>query len=212
MMNVLIADDHALLRSGLRRILAEELAATSFGEARDADELIQHIRRGSWDLVLLDISMPGRSGLDALRELRALRPKLPVLVLSMHAEEQFAIRALRAGANGYITKERAPEELIEAARRVLEGRRYVSPSLAEKLAEELASGRDGAPHDALSAREFEVLRLLAGGKSVSDIAEQLSLSAKTVSTYRTRILEKMGLGSNAELAHYALRYGLIPPL
>ncbi len=209
-MKVLIVDDHALLRSGLRRILSDELEGIEVGEASTADEMMAQVRVSRWDLVLLDISMPGRSGLDALRDVRALRPRLPVLILSMHSEEQFAIRALKAGAAGYITKERAPEELIGAVKKVLPGGRYVSASLAEKLAEELSAGlSEEMPHERLSARELEVLLGIASGKVVSEIAASLCLSVKTVSTYRARILEKMRMRTNADLMNYAIRRGLI---
>lgn len=209
MWRILLADDHALLRSGLRRILEEALPGVQVGEAGTADEVLAALPDGAWDLLILDISMPGRSGLDILPDLKAQQPALPILVLSMFGEQQFAIRALKAGASAYLTKERAPEELIQAVRTVLGGRRYIGASLAEALASHVSADHDGPPHERLSAREFEVLRLIAAAKTASEIAEELGLSVKTVSTYRTRILEKMQLTTNAELMQYALRHGLV---
>jgi len=208
-MRILLVDDHTILRSGLRRILEDEFPGLGVGEAGHAEEALALLREGAWDLVLLDVSLPGRSGLDALPEIKALHPRLPVLMLSMFGEQQFAVRALKAGAAGYLTKERAAEELILALRTVLGGRRYVSASLAEQLAAQVALDRDRAPHERLSAREFEVFRRIAAAKGVTEIAEELGLSVKTVSTYRTRILEKMEMGSNAELMQYAIRQGLV---
>lgn len=209
MWHILLADDHALLRSGLRRILEDALPGVRVGEAGTVDEAFKTLEKDRWDLLVLDISMPGRSGLDALPEIKALHPALPVLVLSMFGEQQFAIRALKAGASAYLTKERAPEELIQAIRTVLGGKRYIGAALAESLAAHVALNRDGAPHEQLSPREFEVFRLIAVAKGLTEIAQELGLSVKTVSTYRTRILEKMQLSSNAELMQYALRQGLI---
>lgn len=209
MWHILLADDHALLRSGLRRILVDAIPGVAVGEAGSVDEVLAALPKEAWDLLVLDISMPGRSGLDAIPDIKALRPALPILVLSMFAEAQFAIRALKAGASAYLTKERAPEELIQAVRTVLAGRRFVSVSLAEALAAHVALDREQAPHERLSAREFEVLRRIASAKAVGEIAEELGLSVKTVSTYRARILEKMQLSSNAELMQYALRHGLV---
>lgn len=208
-MRILLVDDHTILRSGLRRILEDEFPGLAVGEAGNADEALRSLRKGAWDLVLLDVSLPGRSGLDLLPEVKALHPHLPVLMLSMFGEQQFAVRALKAGAAGYLTKERAADELILALRTVLGGRRYVSASLAEQLAAHVALDRDRPPHERLSAREFEVFRRIAAAKGVTEIAEELGLSVKTVSTYRTRILEKMELGSNAELMQYAIRHGLV---
>jgi len=209
MIRVLIADDHAILRRGLKEILMRELAGAVCGEANDATETLARIQESGWDLVILDITMPGRSGLDVLRDLKAARPKLPVLVLSMHSEDQYAKRLLKAGAAGYMNKESAPEELIKAVRKVLTGGRYVSAALAEKLASDLSED-DGRPiHEVLSDREFEVLRMLAAGKTVSQIAEELHLGVTTVSTYRARILEKMNMTTTAELMHYALHNRLI---
>ena len=209
MISILIADDHAVIRRGLREILKDEFGDVSCGEAENAQRAVEQVRKRNWDLLILDIEMPGRSGLDVLKDLKAARPKLPILVLSVHPEERFAKRALKAGAAGYVCKEEAPAELIKAVRKVLAGGRYVSPALAEKLAMDLAVETDKPIDEVLSDREFEVLRLIASGKTVSQIAEQLRLSVKTVSTYRSRILEKMGMKTNAELTHYAVRNNLV---
>jgi len=206
---VLIADDHAILRRGLKEILVRELEGAVCGEAEDAQQVLAQVQSQDWDLVILDITMPGRSGLDVLRDLKAARPKLPVLVLSMHPEDQYGKRVLRAGAAGYMNKESAPEELIKAIRKVLSGGRYVSPALAEKLALDLNQDEERPIHETLSGREFEVLRMIACGKTVSQIAEELHLSVPTVSTYRARILEKMNMTTTAELMHYALRNRLV---
>jgi two-component system invasion response regulator UvrY len=206
---VLIADDHAILRRGLKEILVHELREVVCGEAADARQVLDQIQASDWDLVMLDITMPGRSGLDILRDIKAVRPKLPVLVLSMHPEDQYGKRALKGGASGYMKKESAPEELIKAIRKVLAGGRYVSSALAEKLAVDLNDDLLQPVHEALSDREFEVLRMIASGKTVGQIAEELHLSVTTVSTYRARILEKMDLTTTAELIHYALRNHLV---
>jgi len=204
-----LTDDHAVVRHGLRQILADEFKRAVFGEARNAQEALDLIWKENWEVVVLDITMPGRSGLEVLREIRKSRPKLPVLVLSMHPESQFAVRVLKSGAAGYMTKESAPEELVGAIKKVLNGGRYVSASLGEKLATYLSSDSQKPAQDLLSDREFQVLRLIASGKIVSEIAKELSLSVKTISTYRTRILEKMGLRNNAELMHYAMQHRLV---
>lgn len=208
-MRVLIADDHAVFRRGLRETLAEIFLKVTFGEAKTAQETVELVRRHDWDVVILDISMPGKSGLDILDDLRRLRPRLPILLLSMHPEEQFARRALKAGAAGYLTKESVPEELKEAVRKVVAGGRYVSATLAEKLAVDLREGADTPLYELLSDREFQVLRMIASGKTVKHIADELSLSVKTVSTYRARILEKSGMRTNAELIRYALQSQLV---
>ncbi len=209
MIRILIVDDHAILRRGLKEILEREFRDVSIGEAGTAEQALTQLDSEKWDLVILDITMPGRSGVDVLRNLKALRPKLPVLVLSMHPEDQYGKRVLKAGASGYMNKESAPEELIKAVRKLLSGGRYVSPTLAETLAVDL--GRDdGTPaHERLSDREFEVLRKMASGKTVGQIAQELHLSVPTVSTYRARILEKMGMSTNAELIRYALSHHLV---
>ena len=209
MIQILIVDDHAILRRGLKEILEREFLDVSIGGAGTAEQALTQLDSEQWDLVILDITMPGRSGVDVLRHLKALRPKLPVLVLSMHPEDQYGKRVLKAGASGYMNKESAPEELIKAVRKLLSGGRYVSPTLAETLAVDL--GRDdGTPaHERLSDREFEVLRKMASGKTVGQIAQELHLSVPTVSTYRARILEKMGMSNTAELIRYALSHHLV---
>ena len=208
-MRILITDDHAVVRKGLLQILRDDFKKAEFVEAGNATEALDRIRKENWDIVVLDITMPGRSGLEALKEIKEARPKLPVLVLSMHPEDQFAVRVLKAGASGYMTKESAPDELVGAVRKIVAGGRYVSPALAEKMASYLAIDTLKPPHERLSDREFVVLRMIASGKTVSRVAEELSLSVKTVSTYRVRILEKMGMASNAELTHYAIKNQLV---
>ena len=209
MIQILIVDDHAILRRGLKEILEREFRDVRIGGAGTAEEALTQLDSEKWDLVILDITMPGRSGVDVLRNLKALRPKLPVLVLSMHPEDQYGKRVLKAGASGYMNKESAPEELIKAVRKLLSGGRYVSPTLAETLAVDL--GRDdGTPaHERLSDREFEVLRKMASGKTVGQIAQELHVSVPTVSTYRARILEKMGMSNTAELIRYAVSHHLV---
>ncbi len=209
MLKILLADDHSILRSGLRKILEGEFPDAQVLEAGTAEEALERVRAEALDLVVLDVSLPGRSGLDILPDLRAAQPRLPVLVLSMYGEQQFAVRALKAGAAAYLTKEHAADELIRAIRTVLSGRRYIGASLAEQLAAHVALDRERPPHELLSAREFEVFRLIASAKGLTEIAEDLGLSVKTVSTYRTRILEKMQMGTNAELMQYAIRKGLV---
>src|SRR6266849_4426002 len=206
---VLIADDHAILRRGLKEILVRELEGAVCGEAEDAQQVLAQLQSQEWDVVVLDITMQGRSGLDALRDLKAMRPKLPVLVLSMHPEDQYGKRVLKAGASGYMNKESAPEELIKAVRKLLGGGRYVSPALAETLASDLSHDAGRPLHESLSDREFEVLRNIASGKTVTQIAKALNLSVPTVSTYRARILEKMNMSTTAELMHYALSNHLV---
>ncbi len=207
-MNVLIADDHALIREGLKKILRSEPDMSLAGEASNAQELFDQLRKTMVDIVLLDISMPGESGLDALKELKQQYPRLPVLILSVHPEERFAVRALKSGASGYITKETAVEELVQAIRKIVGGGRYVSRALAEQLAADLESnGRP--PHEALSNREYQVMCMLASGKRSAEIAEELSVNLSTINTYRNRIMEKMKMQSNVELTRYALENGLI---
>lgn len=209
MIKVLIADDHTVVRQGLKQILSDDPQLAVVGEAADGNEVLTALETLSVDALVLDITMPGRNGLDVLKEVKRKRPTLPVLVLSMHPEDQFAIRILRAGAAGYITKESAPEELVGALRKVCSGGKYVSPQLAEKLAVFIGDETTGPAHEKLSDREFEVLRMLALGKTVTEVAEELLLSVKTVSTYRSRVLEKMKMTSNADLTRYALQNGLI---
>jgi two-component system, NarL family, invasion response regulator UvrY len=209
MIRILIADDHPILRRGLKEILARELQGAICGEAGNAQEVLSEVKSRDWDLVILDVTMPGRSGLDVLRDLQGLRPKLPVLVLSMHPEDQMGKRMLKAGASGYMNKESAPAELVKAVRKVLAGGLYVSPALAEKLALDLRENAGRPAHEILSDREFEVLRMLALGKTVSQIAEELHLSVPTVSTHRAHILEKMNMTTTAELIRYALENHLV---
>jgi two-component system invasion response regulator UvrY len=209
MIRILVGDDHAILRRGLCDILARELEGVICAEAGNAQEVMAEVQHQPWDLVILDITMPGRSGLDLLKDLKQLRPELPVLILSMHPEDQYGKRVLKAGAAGYMNKETAPKELVKAVRRVLAGGRYVSEALAEKLASDLSAGAANPCHELLSQREFEVLRMIASGKTISRIAEELHLGVTTISTYRVRILEKLGLQNNSELIRYALQNRLI---
>jgi two-component system, NarL family, invasion response regulator UvrY len=209
MMRILIADDHAVVREGVKRILDDMKGAIVVEEASNGQELLAKATTKTWDVVLLDISMPGRNGLEVLRQLKSIHATLPVLVFSMHPEDQYAVRAFKAGAAGYLTKDSIPEELVTAIRRVIGGRRYVSAALAEHLVLEVTHDPDMPPHARLSDRELEVLRMLGSGRTVTHIATELSLSVKTISTYRSRILEKMHLRSNAELIHYAVRHQLV---
>ena len=209
MIRVLIADDHEIVRCGLRDILTTRLGNVAVSEAKDAGEAINLLIQQDWDLVLLDINMPGRSGLEVLEESKRLQPKTPVLMLTSYPEEQFALRAFKLGASGYITKQSVSDELITAVHRVLAGGKYVTASLAERLASCVGETREPAPHEALSHRELQVLRLIAVGKSMKDIAAELALSEKTVATYRTRMSEKAGLKTNVEIARYALKQGLV---
>ncbi len=208
-MKILITEDHAVVREGLKLILADHFKKAVFGEARTATEALALVWKEKWDVVLLDITLPGRSGLEVLKEIKRSRPKLPVLILSMHPEDQFAVRMLKAGAAGYLTKESAGEELVGAIKKVIGGGRYVSPALAERMASYLTIDLKKAPHERLSDREFLILRTIASGKQVGQISKELSLSVSTVSTYRARILEKMDMKNNAELTHYALQKNLV---
>jgi DNA-binding NarL/FixJ family response regulator len=206
-MKVLIADDHAIVRKGLRQI-AEESGQICVGEAADGQEALEKLREERWDALVLDINMPGRHGLDVLRTVRDVQPELPVLVLSVHPEDQYAIRVLKSGAAGYLNKDAAPEELVQAIQKVVAGGKYISASLAEKLAFEISGNADTLPHEQLSDREYRVLVMIGDGKSVGQIADELSLSVKTVSTYRSRVLEKMHLGTNADMIRYVIDHGL----
>jgi DNA-binding NarL/FixJ family response regulator len=208
MIRILVADDHAVVRQGMIQILADVKDMLVKDEAQNGAETLDKVLKYEYDVVLLDISMPGRSGLEVLADIKAQRPKLAVLILSMYPEEQYAVRALRAGASGYLTKASAPQELIGAIRKVAGGGKYVTASLAEKLAEELDIDTRKLPHERLSNREHQVMMMLASGKTVSDIADELCLSVKTISTYRARILEKLDLRSNAELTRYVLQHKL----
>ena len=209
MMKILVADDHAIVRQGLKQIVADTPDIVVAGEASSGQEVLDKVLRNDYDLVLLDITMPGRSGLDILKELKSQKPEIHVLVLSMHPEEQYAIRVLKAGASGYLTKESAPEELITAIRKVSAGGKYVSSSLGEKLAFYLTTQAEKQLHQTLSNREYQVMCMIASGKTVKEIAEELFLSVKTVSTYRSRVLEKMKMNSNAKLTHYAIKNRLV---
>ncbi len=209
MIKVLIADDHAIVREGLKQIVADTPDIIVAGEAKDGYEALDAISKNNYDVVLLDISMPGISGLDVLKQLRSQKPQLRILILSIYPEEQYAVRALRSGASGYLTKESAPDELIAAIRKVSSGRKYISASLAEKLAATLKNHPDKPLYEKLSDREYQILCMIASGKAQTKIAEELSLSAKTVSTYRTRLLRKMNMKSNAEITRYAIENKLI---
>ena len=208
MLRVVVVDDHAVVREGLKRIISESPNMSVAGEASGGNEAIEVVNKTPCDAVVLDITMPDRSGMDVLKQIHNENPRLPVIVLSIHSEDQYAIRSLRAGAAGYLTKETAPAKLIEAIRKVVRGGKYVSPSLAEKLVFDL--DREGKqPHELLSDREYQVLCMIASGKTVSVIATDLKLSVKTVSTYRARILEKLDMANNAELTRYAIKAGLV---
>lgn len=206
---ILIADDHAIVRHGLKQMLADDLGKVVFGEATNAGELLQQVWKEKWDLVLLDISMPGRSGLEALGELKKADPAPPVLILSMFPEDEYALRALKAGAAGYLSKQSVAQELLEAVHKVVGGGRYITPALAQRLAEEFSRPATRLPHEELSDREFEIMKLLAAGQSVKEIAAALALSPKTVFTYRARLLEKLRLKSDVEIARYALQHHLV---
>lgn len=209
MLKILIADDHPVVRRGLKQIIADTPDMVVGDEATNGWEVLSKARAGDCDVVLLDIAMPGKDGLDVLTQLKYEKPRLPILMLSTYPEEQFAIRALRAGASGYLTKDSAPDELVGAIRKVSAGGKYVSPSLAEKLALDLQRSGKQLPHETLSDQEYRVMCLIASGKTVSEIARELSLSVKTISTYRSRLLKKMGMRSNAELTHYAMSRRLV---
>ena len=209
MIRILIADDHAVVRRGLTEIIARDVKGAIYSEAEHAQQVIDMVREQNWDLLILDVTMPGRSGIDVLVDVKRMRPKLPVLILSMHPEDQFAKLALKAGASGYITKASAADELVHAIRRLLKGRRYVSAALAESLAQDLTADSARPLHENLSPREFEVLRMIASGKTVSQIAAELHLTSTTISTYRARTLQKMNMSTTAELMHYAIRNRLV---
>jgi two-component system invasion response regulator UvrY len=209
MIKVLVADDHTIVRRGIRQILAETSDIIVAGEAGTAEEVRRLVSEQRWDVVVLDISLPGASGIDLLGEIRRERPDLRVLILTVFSEDQYAVRAIRAGAAGFLTKESAPDKLIEAVRKIAAGGRCISTELAETLASVLAGDGTGAPHERLSDREFEIMKLLASGKTVSEVGVKLALSVKTISTHRTRLLKKMEMRTNAELTHYAVRNHLV---
>ena len=209
MLRILIADDHSLFRRGVKDLLIDGLGAVTIGECANAHELLDTIRHKEWDVVILDIGMPGTTGAEALKQLKAECPKLPVVVLSMHPEDQYAVRMLKAGASAYLTKASAPDELIHAIKTVVAGGHHISPSLGEQLVLGIKRGNEKPPHELLSDREYEVLCMIGSGKTVGEIAEAMFLSVTTISTYRARILEKMGMKTNAEMTRYALQHGLV---
>jgi DNA-binding NarL/FixJ family response regulator len=209
MIRILIADDHAIVRAGLRQFIADQVDMEVAAEAASGAEAVAAVRAGDFDVILLDISMPDKNGIDTLKMLRHIKPDLPVLMLSAYAEDQYAVNLLRAGASGYLNKEAASTQLVGAIRTVVQGRKYVSPSLAQILADGVSGDADRPLHGELSQREFQIFCKLAAGAAVSKIADELNLSVKTVSTYRTRILEKMAMKSNADLTYYAIKNGLI---
>ncbi len=209
MVRILIVDDHAIVRKGLKEILLEAYPSAHIEDVADADSMINKAKESNWDIIISDLSLPGLSGLEALKHLKQFVPKIPVLILSVHPEEQYAIRILKAGAAGYLNKDTAPDELVKAVQRVLQGRKYISSSVAEKLASSLDLENGKMSHELLSDREFEVLKLIASGKTISEIDVLLSLSITTVSTYRSRLLAKMDLKNNAELTMYAIENKLL---
>jgi DNA-binding NarL/FixJ family response regulator len=209
MIKILIADDHAVVREGLKQIISETPDMRVTDEANNGQEVLNKVSEQHYDVVLLDIAMPGRSGLDVLKQLKSKKPKLPVLMLSVHPEEQYAVRTLKAGASGYLTKGSATDELIAAIRKISTGKKYVSSSLAEKLAFDLDLDHEKPRHEILSDREYQVMSMIASGKTVKEIADELSLSVQTISTYRSRILEKMKMKNNAEIIYYAVKQGLV---
>lgn len=209
MIRVLLADDHSMVRAGLRELLTATGDISVVGEATNGHEVLTAVREGGFDVLVLDMSMPGRSGIELIKLVKSEQPKLRILVLSMHSEEQYAVRAVRAGASGYLTKESAPDELVAAIERVAAGRAYITPETAERLVLDTSSGEERPAHSRLSNREYEVFRSIAGGRSVTDIAGDLNLSVKTISTHKARILEKMNLSSQSELVRYAIKHGLL---
>lgn len=209
MIRILVADDHTVVRRGLRQILLEGFPGALVEDVGDAEDLIKHVIKSEWDVVISDLSMPGRSGLDALQQIKQLHPNLPVLILSIHSEEQYALRVLKSGASGYLSKDMAPDELVNAVKKVMLGKKYITAAVAEKLAATLDQDRNRPLHEFLSDREFNVLKMIAAGRSVSEIAESLFLSVTTVSTYRSRIMAKMNLKNNAELTLYSMEHKLL---
>lgn len=209
MIRLLIVDDHAIVRHGLRQVVSEAADIEVAAEAGSSQEAVRLLREHHFDMVLLDISLPDKNGIETLKLIKRDKPNLPVIMLTMHAEDEFGVRALKAGASGYVTKQSAHDQLLNAVRQVAAGRRYISQDLAEELVRSIGESSEKLPHELLSDREFDTLRMLASGKSLSEIAQMFSISPKTVSVYRTRLLEKMRLKNNAEIAHYAVKNGLI---
>ncbi len=209
MLKILLADDHGVVRQGIKLILTKAFPQSAFGEAQNTHELLELVGREPWDIVVLDLAMPGGSGLEALKQIKLDHPHLPVLILSMYPEDQYALRTIKAGGSGYLNKESAPEELVQAVRKVLDGEEYVSPSVAEELVHYARQGDDVPLHKTLSDREYQVLCLIASGKEIKDISVEMGLSAKTISTYRARLLIKMGMKTNSEITHYAIKNGLV---
>ena len=209
MIRIVIADDHEIVRAGLKQIISDDEDMEVAGEANNGENLIELVKKNDYDIVLLDLKMSGISGIDAIKHIKAMKPELPVIILSMHAEDQYAVRTIKAGASGYLTKETAGENLVNAIRKVVAGGKYISPTLAETLAETLAGGGSEQLHQSLTDREFQVMCMIASGKTVSEIAAELFLSFKTISTYRQRLLEKMNLKNNSELTHYVIKNNLL---
>jgi DNA-binding NarL/FixJ family response regulator len=209
MIKILVVDDHAIVREGLKKILVDTPDVVVTDEASNGEEVIKKVGNNDYDMVLLDISLPGRDGLDVLKQLKCTNPKIPILILSMYPGEQYAVRSFRAGASGYLTKQSSSDELIDAIRKVALGRKYIMPSLAEKLAFDLAIDARKFPHETLSDREYQVMCMIGSGKTVKEIAELLSLSIRTISTHRTHILKKMQMKNNAQLTYYAIKNGLV---
>lgn len=209
MVRIFIADDHAVVREGLKQIISEVSGMQIAGESDNGFDVVSHVATNRYDVVILDITMPGPNILDLVKQIRQSKPRLPILVLSIHPEEQYAVRVLRAGASGYLTKESAPDELVNAIQKVSRGGKYVSAALAENILFTLGTDQEKMPHDHLSDREYQALCMIASGRTVKNIAEELNLSEKTISTYRCRVLQKMGMKSNAEITHYAFKYGLV---
>ncbi|MFI5144180.1 MAG: response regulator [Ignavibacteria bacterium] len=212
MINVFIADDHAVVRSGIKQILSEDNTITVVGEASTTEEIMDQLYDKNWDILILDITMPGKNGLDAMIEIKQRKPEVKILILTMHSEEEIAIRALKTGASGYLNKESVPGELIKAVKKVYEGGRYISPSIAESIALSFEKNKPQLLHEDLSDREFQIMCLIASGNTLHQISDNLAISVKTVSTYRSRILEKMNMKSNVELTHYAIKHRLVLPL
>lgn len=209
MIKIVIADDHDIVRAGLKQIIADEEDMEVAGEANSGEKLIELIKKNEYDVVLLDLKMSGMNGIEVMKHIKSIKPSVPIIVLSMHAEDQYAVRTIKAGASGYITKETAGDNLISAVRRVASGGKYISPTLAETLAESVAGGGSELPHENLTDREFQVLCMIASGKTVSEIGSELFLSVKTISTYRQRILEKMNMKNNSELTHYVIKNNIL---